>query len=62
MSFKEWISYLLGRMIWYMETPKQERKETKQSQKELWSVRWFGLIPFSIKMYVTKQRSRIRGG
>ncbi|WP_168188701.1 YqzE family protein [Thermoflavimicrobium daqui] len=62
MSFKDWIQYLLGRIIWYMETPKEQRKEVKQSQKESWSVRWFGLIPLSIKMYVHKQRSRIRGG
>jgi YqzE-like protein len=62
MSFKEWISYLLQRLIWYMETPKQERKEIKKATKEAWSVKWFGMIPFSIKMYVNKQRSRFRDG
>ncbi|MBA4493275.1 YqzE family protein [Paenactinomyces guangxiensis] len=61
MSFKDWISYLLQKMMWYMETPRSERKSIKASNREAWSVRWFGMIPFSMKMYVDKQRSRIRG-
>ncbi|SEN06579.1 YqzE family protein [Lihuaxuella thermophila] len=62
MTFKDWISYLIKRMIWYMETPRTERKAIKASTREPWSVRWFGMIPFSMKMYVDKQRSRLRGG
>ncbi|MBA4543943.1 MULTISPECIES: YqzE family protein [Thermoactinomyces] len=60
MSFREWIQFLLQRMIWYMETPRSERKELKQMRKEPWSVKWFGMIPFSMRMYMDKQRSRLR--
>lgn len=62
MSFKDWISYLLERMVWYMETPRTERKAIKQVRREPWSVRWFGMIPFSMKMMVDKQRSRLNRG
>lgn len=36
MSFREWISYLLERMLWYLETPRQDRKELKKAQREPW--------------------------
>lgn len=61
MSFRDWFTYLLERFIWFMETPRTERKKLKQSRKEPWSVRWFGLLPFSMKMTIYKQRSRLRG-
>ncbi|MBA4603458.1 YqzE family protein [Thermoactinomyces mirandus] len=60
MSFKDWITYLLQRFLWYVETPRSERKELKRSQKEPWSTRWFGLVPFSMKMALNRQR-RMRG-
>lgn len=60
MSFKDWFTYLLERMVWYMETPRTERKEIKKSNRELWSTRWFGMIPFSMKMYVNKQKGRFQ--
>jgi hypothetical protein len=60
MSFKDWVCYLLERWLWYVETPKHERKELKQMRRVPWTVRWFGLIPFSMKMAVDKQRSRLR--
>ncbi|MGA9173298.1 MAG: YqzE family protein [Thermoactinomyces sp.] len=60
MSFKDWIQYLLERIVWYMETPRSERKELKQMNKEPWTVKWFGIIPFSMRMYMDKQRSRLR--
>ncbi len=62
MSFREWISYLLERMLWYLETPRQDRKELKKAKKEPWSSRWFGLLPVVIKLFLAKQRSQIRGG
>lgn len=60
MSFKDWVRYLLERWLWYVETPKHERKELRQMRKEPWSVKWFGMIPFSMKMAVNQQRSRLR--
>ncbi|MFC7442258.1 YqzE family protein [Laceyella putida] len=60
MSFKDWVRFLLERWLRYVETPKHERKELKQMRKVPWSVKWFGLIPFSMKMAVNRQRSRLR--
>ncbi|MGI6127287.1 MAG: YqzE family protein [Planifilum sp.] len=60
MSFKDWITYLLERLVWFMETPREERKKERNSRKESWATRWFGLIPLSMKMAYDKQKSRIR--
>jgi hypothetical protein len=60
MSFKDWIGYIVQKLVWYMETPRLERKEIKKLRSESWQTRWFGLIPFSMKMYVQKQHSKIR--
>ncbi|TCS94701.1 YqzE family protein [Hazenella coriacea] len=62
MSFRDWFTYLLERMVWFMETPRTERKAIKKSNREAWSTRWFGMIPFSMKMYVDKQKSRLQRG
>lgn len=56
MSFKDWIGYVIKRLVWYMETPKTVRKESKRAKKERWVFRWFGMVPFSMKMYVQKKR------
>lgn len=56
MSFKDWISYLIERFLSYIEIPKEERKRKKNGEN--WSVRWFGLIPFSMKMMLDKMKSR----
>lgn len=60
MTFKDWVTFLLESFVWYMETPRSERKELKRSRREPWSIRWFGLVPFSMKMALSKQR-RMRG-
>ncbi|MFO7291146.1 YqzE-like protein [Planifilum fulgidum] len=60
MSFKDWITYLLERLVWFMETPREERKKMRNIRKEPWATRWFGMIPLSMKMAVEKQKSRLR--
>ncbi|MBD1371225.1 YqzE family protein [Hazenella sp. IB182357] len=61
MSFKDWFQYLLERFVWYLETPKGERKEIKQQNKQPWTYQWFGMMPFAMKMFVRKQKGRMRG-
>lgn len=61
MSFREWIEYMMERLLWYLETPRVVRKELKQQHREPWTYRWFGMIPFSIKMAWNQQKSRLRG-
>ncbi|MGZ9585991.1 YqzE family protein [Paenibacillus marinisediminis] len=44
------IKYITEQVVTYMETPKEARKEQKVRKKEQWSVRWFGVMPLSMKM------------
>ncbi|OPA81176.1 hypothetical protein BVG16_02270 [Paenibacillus selenitireducens] len=43
----ELVKYITERVVVYMETPKEVRKQNKQS-KEPWVLRWFGYAPYSI--------------
>ncbi|OZB96789.1 YqzE family protein [Paenibacillus sp. XY044] len=45
-SGDELVKYITERVVSYMETPKEERR--KQKYKEPWTVKWFGMIPFSL--------------
>lgn len=59
MTFKDWISYLIKQLNWYVETPKSERKQLKHARHENWSMRWFGMLPFSMKMTLGRLKHRI---
>ncbi|MDN4594888.1 YqzE family protein [Polycladomyces subterraneus] len=59
MSSKDLVRMMLERMIWYVETPRQERKQL-QKKKEPWTVRWFGMLPISLSMMMNKGKERIR--
>lgn len=58
MSFKDWITYVLEKLVWFMETPKQERKEQRSARREPWSSRWFGMIPMSVRMATKRVRKK----
>lgn len=58
MSFKDWITYVIKRFILHLEKPKEERREMRKARRKNWSYRWFGMIPFSMKMYVSRQKDR----
>jgi hypothetical protein len=59
MTFKDWISYVIKRLDWYMETPKTERKQLKSAKRQTWSTRWFGLVPFATKMMLMRLKDRM---
>jgi hypothetical protein len=45
-----------------MDTPRQERKEVRKqrkAQRPNWAAHWFGMVPFGVKMFAEKQRSRL---
>ncbi|WP_435921597.1 YqzE family protein [Paenibacillus sp. DYY-L-2] len=46
----ELVKYITERVVDYVETPRDIRKE-KARLKESWSSRWFGMIPFSISLW-----------
>lgn len=50
-SSNDLIKYVTQEVVRYIDTPKQHRKE---KVKENFSSRWFGMIPFSIKMLFKK--------
>lgn len=55
------IKYITERVVTYIDTPKEVRK--KGRNKEPWSVRWFGMIPFSVSLWkddLVSKRSRKR--
>lgn len=45
----ELVKYITERVVDYMETPKDVRR-SRGKEKEPWSRRWFGMIPFSLGM------------
>lgn len=49
----ELILYITKQVVTYMDTPKSIRKEEKQRSREHWVTRWFGLMPFSMKITAT---------
>jgi hypothetical protein len=58
MSFKDWITYMIQKMVWFMETPKQDRKAIRSAKREPWSYRWFGMIPLSMRIAAKKVRKK----
>ncbi len=53
MSSQDLVKFLTQELVKYMETPRQQRK---QRSKETWMLRWFGMIPFSVKMMFQRHR------
>ncbi|MNO16665.1 hypothetical protein D3C76_63510 [compost metagenome] len=47
----ELVKYITERVVDYVETPREIRKERRIRNKEPWSSRWFGMIPFSISLW-----------
>jgi hypothetical protein len=58
MSFKDWIQFIINRIVWVLETPKEENKALKLRSKERWMSRWFGLVPYSIHMTIKRVRRK----
>ncbi|MNI56731.1 hypothetical protein D3C73_1117510 [compost metagenome] len=49
----ELVKYITERVVDYVETPREVRKE-RVKYREPWANRWFGLIPFSISLWVER--------
>ncbi|MFC4076614.1 YqzE family protein [Salinithrix halophila] len=65
MSSQDYLKFWVQRMVRYMDTPKAEREEAKQkrrAQRPSWAFRWFGMVPFGLRMYARKQKSRLVKG
>lgn len=49
------VRYLTLRLVRYMDNPQKEREKKVIKKKENWSVKWFGVVPMSIKMIVSNK-------
>ncbi|WP_159887195.1 YqzE family protein [Paenibacillus puerhi] len=50
----ELVKYVTERVVRYMDTPKEVRRQVRAGRKESrehWEVRWFGMLPLAIRMW-----------
>ncbi|MCS1350551.1 YqzE family protein [Mechercharimyces sp. CAU 1602] len=63
MSSEAFLKYLVKEMVTYMDMPKEEikkKKEEKKQQRMPFLMRWFGLIPLSVRLFAQQQQHRFR--
>ncbi|CAM2949775.1 YqzE family protein [Paenibacillus sediminis] len=54
----ELLKYITEQVVTYIDTPKDIRREKRLQTRESWQYRWFGMIPFSIHLWVDRTRLR----
>lgn len=50
----ELVKYVTQQVVKYMDTPKEVRKQVRADRKvgrESWQNRWFGMLPFALRMW-----------
>ncbi|AQR79565.1 YqzE family protein [Paenibacillus larvae] len=55
------VKYITERVITYIDTPRELRKEKRKqqkAQKEPWTTRWFGLLPLSISLWNRNRKDK----
>jgi ribonuclease PH len=59
---EELVQYITEKVVHYMETPKETRKQNRQLRhpKEAWLNRWFGVVPFALSMWLEQQRKKFK--
>jgi hypothetical protein len=57
---EELVQYITQKVVYYMETPKEERKLSRQLRrpKEAWLSRWFGAVPFALSMWFEQRKKK----
>ncbi|MNH94666.1 hypothetical protein D3C87_692850 [compost metagenome] len=50
-SGDELVKIITERVVHFVETPKEVRRQEQQHQREPWARKWFGMIPFAIEMW-----------
>lgn len=54
----ELVKYITQRVVHYIDTPKDEWKE-RAKRKEPWAMKWFGMIPFAVSLWVGKKEKEL---
>ncbi len=62
MSSNDYLKFLVSRMVSYLDLPPEVRREERRNRKQSWSYHWFGMLPFSLKLFINKQKGRLRSG
>lgn len=51
----ELVTYITQRIVRYMETPRDVRRQRKEI-REPWYTKWFGMLPFALSMWIKSSR------
>ncbi|WJH34486.1 YqzE family protein [Paenibacillus aurantius] len=56
----ELVKYITQRVVQYMETPKEQRKQVRLEKRarEPWTVRWFGMLPMALSMWADTKKAK----
>lgn len=56
MSTNNYLKFITEEFVKYFNNPKEIRKKRREEKQEqtIYSNRWFGVIPFSFKMFLKK--------
>ncbi|GGN63916.1 MULTISPECIES: YqzE family protein [Oceanobacillus] len=60
MSTNNYLKFITEEIVKYMNSPREERKERRKTDKQEESVvlnRWFGILPFSFKLFIKGRRA-----
>lgn len=61
-STNDYVKYVTQQLVKYMDTPKETRKQQKEERKiqdlttSYYSNRWFGVLPFALKLLINKRK------
>jgi len=61
MSGKDYLKFVTEQIVTYMDLSSEEKKLRKQTQKmnrPLYTSKWLGMLPFSLKIIFQKENSR----
>ncbi|MCM3130261.1 YqzE family protein [Paenibacillus provencensis] len=56
----ELVRYITEQVIGYIGTPKEERKYKRNKVKEPWHMKWFGMMPMGVSMWVKDIKKPIK--
>ncbi|USB32200.1 YqzE family protein [Paenibacillus sp. YPG26] len=50
-SGDELVKIITEKVVHFVETPKEVRRQEQRNQREPWTRKWFGMIPLAIEMW-----------
>ena len=61
MSGNDYLKFMTEQVVSYIDLPSEERKKRKEAQRKqnsFYTTRWFGMLPFTLKIMFQKENSR----